>query len=1167
MRHNLQLSLVGFSVSSVALYMVLRITNRDPLFLPAQLFLGAFAVPVLVYFCRDLSTAAIYLKRHFIDKKLILSTFLLCTILYFAILFTLAESAEWTLLDDHFKLLWTACVDFWNKIGTLLLEQTVDPKDSVYSRDPWKLNLPWIALLCIILLPFLLDAGIKFKSNELEIEIEKDEIDRIVTQANLALCDEDDHLYVIDKIYSYQFDSDWSIRILNVISCDRIIGIARALATLYYSIQNLIWLGKTIQRQREYLSIDEMLDILRDRGDLSAAKSNSLKEVTRIAHKVLNGTDISHRNAIALGEVIIQFVRHINDLYIESGENLPESISEKFLYSKESQIKNRTSQADAKGVVDLLDGRYGSGESPEILERVIFIENSKLEHSNEINFKEPKDLQKYLNLKPVSERVEENNIVLNWIQRFPLSLTLVIIVLLVGIQSIVLSTFITDSRLDSITWSQAFSLAMGGELRAADIVAWLSLLIFFLAYLGVTNSEILIANFKCYVINEWRRIVRQHYYGLVSIIILLMIVAHAPTCSGLPVEMRDTAMQANVLPLSYTDLFIVFIMLLAPYADKFNSVKFKQFEFALPKSEYPSLKTKGLSSESWEESLERFVAFNRGIGLSRLWGTLYSSLQVLNESHPNAKAINNPKELITHLSYSENKVRLEKSNILDTLSKLFLAIHHPYAHDRKSIDKTIREGADKIRFLNDLHLDKKSGDYIVHTEKTEANYRKGQFDYYQVETISFNKEQLQNNNYLLQSKIYILDLKGLIDLIELRGTKEEVVKKAILIDYDRHLFVSDESGNYLTTRSHSLNLNRGAKVNDERTNLDDSTDLSRNEYCRETSVAGHSNSNKALDIDIGTQKGVYIYIPGILYSEGYLLKQLTRQFNQFKNLDLFPAVLLWQGGYWNVLSKRLKLAKNEALAELSKYPVNITPGHAHIPDLEQTREAIDRSIEFAFRNRDGRKRWTEIKKVANNAVSEERGICNLLAEAFQTRQMTIKDSFEVNLICHSAGAFLLCSFVKQLTKKGIEVDNCFLIAPACSIELFEKNVVSAMRINRVRRTFIFALRDQFEREDNCCSIYNKSFLYLLSSGIDIQNERLVNAPLLGMQKFQSRHLEGWSDLIQSGRLQIITCPEVDENGFAIRSAGESHIELAHDNETLYTIANEIRKGRVDGKFL
>ena len=220
----------------------------------------------------------------------------------------------------------------------------------------------------------------------------------------------------------------------------------------------------------------------------------------------------------------------------------------------------------------------------------------------------------------------------------------------------------------------------------------------------------------------------------------------------------------------------------------------------------------------------------------------------------------------------------------------------------------------------------------------------------------------------------------------------------------------------------------------------------------------------------------------------------------FKANRIYPIFLSGRSGFVETLVQMLNLSPPASMyGETLDGAIASIAADKPLP----TGDARDRSIEI-FAQKFIRPLWTQFK--TNARVAAQRG--GALLQVAQRLRDAFKSGFrkqpKVHLVGHSAGAILLGELLTRLRAmqigdgRGIPVESCTLLAPACSVnfasqhfgEAVEKGFLSAKQIH------IDVLSTENEVRDNVGDAYNKSLLYLLSHAL----EDRPRMPMLGLDE-------------------------------------------------------------------
>ncbi|BAO45243.1 C1 family peptidase [Thiolapillus brandeum] len=158
----------------------------------------------------------------------------------------------------------------------------------------------------------------------------------------------------------------------------------------------------------------------------------------------------------------------------------------------------------------------------------------------------------------------------------------------------------------------------------------------------------------------------------------------------------------------------------------------------------------------------------------------------------------------------------------------------------------------------------------------------------------------------------------------------------------------------------------------------------------------------------------------------------------------------------------------------------------------------DRFVEGLLR-KPGTLVWEEMKKDARRAFEPEGAASNALVLFLRQFKRQGK-AMKLHLVGHSTGAIAIGHLLRTLSRRQLEFQTCSLMAPACTLDWYERAYVPALDAKgrlRIREMTIYNLRDRLEQDDTVTPLYHKSLLYLVSNAFEREREK----PLLGMQKF------------------------------------------------------------------
>ena len=192
----------------------------------------------------------------------------------------------------------------------------------------------------------------------------------------------------------------------------------------------------------------------------------------------------------------------------------------------------------------------------------------------------------------------------------------------------------------------------------------------------------------------------------------------------------------------------------------------------------------------------------------------------------------------------------------------------------------------------------------------------------------------------------------------------------------------------------------------------------------------------------------------------------------------------------------------------------------------------------------GRALWREMREGAalafDHAASGGSRALAVLSEEIE--RLPAKRQPKIHLAGHSAGSILLAHLLdhwKEIPSRP--VTTLQLLAPACTVDLYHRSILPAVRARRVERLVHFLLDDRRERDDTVAKIYRKSLLYLVSNAY--QDKRRVT-PLLGME----RYLDQVRETGAKSRIEHLT-PESHPDS----TQANSHGSFDNDLKTMNTL--------------
>jgi predicted esterase len=229
-------------------------------------------------------------------------------------------------------------------------------------------------------------------------------------------------------------------------------------------------------------------------------------------------------------------------------------------------------------------------------------------------------------------------------------------------------------------------------------------------------------------------------------------------------------------------------------------------------------------------------------------------------------------------------------------------------------------------------------------------------------------------------------------------------------------------------------------------------------------------------------KHVLFYAHGGLNSPKDSARRINAMRDVFKENGIYPFHVMYDTGLVEEIKDLITRKESNAEERVGA-----------ISDL------TDRFIEGLVR-RPGTLLWGEMKQDAEQAF-ERTGAGTDALERFVTHLSKNKPIKKFHLAGHSTGAIVLAHLLQVIRRRNIRFDSCSLMAPACSIDLYNESylpVISNKTKVKLRNFAIYNLKDALEKKDSVAKVYRKSLLYLVSNAFEEARER----PLLGMEKFK-----------------------------------------------------------------
>ena len=265
-----------------------------------------------------------------------------------------------------------------------------------------------------------------------------------------------------------------------------------------------------------------------------------------------------------------------------------------------------------------------------------------------------------------------------------------------------------------------------------------------------------------------------------------------------------------------------------------------------------------------------------------------------------------------------------------------------------------------------------------------------------------------------------------------------------------------------------------------------------------------------------------LYAHGGLNDEKASASRIASLLPYFLGNEIYPVHFMWETGIGETLTGIIQDAFRRG------------PLKSWRDDMrERFLDLIDEAVELGSRPL-GRPVWNQMKQNAESASRDRKGAARYMARKIAA--YAEKNPLELHLVGHSAGSIFHGHLVPQLIKQGLKIKTLTLFAPACTMPLFEENLLVYLG-KGIDRLSIFNLTDATEQDDSVGPVYHKSLLYLVSEAFE-DNKAM---PLAGMQKC-------WTD--KSAARRKLGKPVFEsERGVVYSSGGASRMRLSTNSTT------------------
>ncbi len=289
------------------------------------------------------------------------------------------------------------------------------------------------------------------------------------------------------------------------------------------------------------------------------------------------------------------------------------------------------------------------------------------------------------------------------------------------------------------------------------------------------------------------------------------------------------------------------------------------------------------------------------------------------------------------------------------------------------------------------------------------------------------------------------------------------------------------------------------------------------------------------------KKRILLYAHGGMVSESSAVQLLADYRPALLQAEVYPVSFIWHSDFLTTILNILKDAAGRRRPEgFLDEAMNFM-----LDRLDDALEPIARMI-------GGKNVWDEMKENALCATTNAQGGARI---AMDCLDQIIKNDpkVEVHIVGHSAGSIFHAPLIDRFTGHfGHTLTSCTLWAPACTVELFGRFYLPAITSKKIGRFALFTLTDKAEQDDNCCRIYNKSLLYMVSNAFE-EEPRIPlyrdGEPLIGMEKFVLGYTQ-LMDIFRNKAADWITSPNTNSSDVVNYSTARHHGDFDNDEPTV-----------------
>jgi len=284
----------------------------------------------------------------------------------------------------------------------------------------------------------------------------------------------------------------------------------------------------------------------------------------------------------------------------------------------------------------------------------------------------------------------------------------------------------------------------------------------------------------------------------------------------------------------------------------------------------------------------------------------------------------------------------------------------------------------------------------------------------------------------------------------------------------------------------------------------------------------------------GAKLDIVFFAHGGLVDEKSGLEIARKHVDWWLSNGVYPVYFVWETGLFDAIRSILEsVARN-------------IPGFGRRDLADFTTDPL---VAAGCRALGGVHVWGAMKRNAELA-SMEGGGAHYTAQKLSQFCAAPPGTVRLHAIGHSAGSIFHAHWLPVVQGHGVSFESLQLLAPAIRVDEF-KGRLGPMLGHGVNGLTIYTMRDSFERDDNCISVYRKSLLYLIHHALEPEKE----TPILGLERSidsdgQLRQLLGQTDR------DIVWSVTSDSSGRSA-SRSTSHGGFDDDPATMGSVAARV----------